>query len=303
LLGFATLHDSRRYAIPRCLGPSHPDTKARLTGDDEYLYRILSRLCLRFPPPLHSCEQSALVAGRTAHQCCGQGQRSCRAEMQRRPSLFFELPAQPSSAFHRRFSELFSLTDDDIEDAPFCRRTCGCCERPLGSGGVFMAFDKNCAPPPHQLAGRATPGPYPNPNPNLNRHPPTTVSACFCADCSQACRTASVRASLTQTEASIRSRGADCTGSQGAGAKGAAPQGAAPPLPHIGQTIATPIALPPHAALMPPEIAAPSYKRQRSATTVNVPGDAPSPRAIECRGAGCARLRLRSPGWLRSVPG
>ena len=154
-------------------------------------YLILSPpLCLRFPPPLHSCEQSALVAGRTAHQCCGQGQRSCRAEMQRRPSLFFELPAQPSSAFHRRFSELFSLTDDDIEDAPFCRRTCGCCERPLGSGGVFMAFDKNCAPPPHQLAGRATPGPYPNPNPNLNRHPPTTVSACFCADCSQACRKA-----------------------------------------------------------------------------------------------------------------
>jgi len=31
-----TLHDSRRYAIPRCLGPSHPDTKAQLTGDDEY---------------------------------------------------------------------------------------------------------------------------------------------------------------------------------------------------------------------------------------------------------------------------
>ena len=89
----------------------------------------------------------------------------------------------------------------------------------------------------------------------------------------------------------MRSRGADCTG----------PQGAALPLPYIGQTIATPIALPPHAA-MPPEIAAPSFKRQRSATTVNVPGDAPSPRAIECRGAGCARLRLRSPGWLRSVP-
>jgi len=29
LLGFTTLHDSRRYTIPRCLGPSHPDTKAR----------------------------------------------------------------------------------------------------------------------------------------------------------------------------------------------------------------------------------------------------------------------------------
>ena len=27
LLGFTTLHDSRRYAIPRCLDPSHPDTK------------------------------------------------------------------------------------------------------------------------------------------------------------------------------------------------------------------------------------------------------------------------------------
>jgi len=36
LLGFTTLHDSRRYAIPRCLDPSHPDTKVRLTGDDEY---------------------------------------------------------------------------------------------------------------------------------------------------------------------------------------------------------------------------------------------------------------------------
>jgi len=34
LLGFTTLHDSRRYAIPRCLGPSHPDTNVRLTGDD-----------------------------------------------------------------------------------------------------------------------------------------------------------------------------------------------------------------------------------------------------------------------------
>ena len=59
-----------------------------------------------------------------------------------------------------------------------------------------------------------------------------------------------------------------------------------------------PLTLPPG---IPPGIAAPSFKRQRSATTVNVPGDrcdAPSPRAIECRGAGCARLRLRSPGWL-----
>ena len=61
-----------------------------------------------------------------------------------------------------------------------------------------------------------------------------------------------------------------------------------------------PLTLPPG---IPPGIAAPSFKRQRSATTVNAPGDrcdAPSPRAIECRGAGCARLRLRSPGWLRS---
>lgn len=76
--------------------------------------------------------------------------------MQRRPSKIFELPAQPvTSALHRRFSELFSPgAADDIKDAipTFCRRTCGCCERPLGSGGVFMAFDKNCAPPT-----RATP--------------------------------------------------------------------------------------------------------------------------------------------------
>jgi hypothetical protein len=35
MLGFTTLHDSRRYAIPRCMGPSHPDTKARCTGDDD----------------------------------------------------------------------------------------------------------------------------------------------------------------------------------------------------------------------------------------------------------------------------
>ena len=101
----------------------------------------------------------------------------------------------------------------------------------------------------------------------------------LCADCSQPCRTSSVRTSLTQTKASIRSRGAD----------GTAPQS---DLPHIGQTIATPIAL-------PLGIEAPSHKRQRS-----VPSDLecsigihapPSPRAIECRGAGCARLRLRPP--------
>ena len=38
LLGFTTLHDSRRYAVRNSamLGPSHPDTKARCTGDDEY---------------------------------------------------------------------------------------------------------------------------------------------------------------------------------------------------------------------------------------------------------------------------
>ena len=28
-LGFTTLHDLRLYTIPRCLGPSHPDTNAR----------------------------------------------------------------------------------------------------------------------------------------------------------------------------------------------------------------------------------------------------------------------------------
>jgi len=117
-------------------------------------------------------------AGRTAHFVVhrSRARESCRAEMQRRPSLFFELPAQPAgttSALHRRLSELFSLTaSDDIEDAPFCRRTCGCCERPLGSGGVFMAFDKNCAPSPHQLAA----APRPDPNPNLNCRPPTHVS-------------------------------------------------------------------------------------------------------------------------------
>eukprot|EP00964_Phaeocystis_antarctica_P021765 scaffold12086_cov67-Phaeocystis_antarctica.AAC.13 len=32
---FHTLHDFACYAIPRCPGPSHPDTKVRCTGDDE----------------------------------------------------------------------------------------------------------------------------------------------------------------------------------------------------------------------------------------------------------------------------
>ena len=31
------LHDSRRYAIPRCLDPSHPDTEVRLTDLSIYL--------------------------------------------------------------------------------------------------------------------------------------------------------------------------------------------------------------------------------------------------------------------------
>ena len=101
--------------------------------------------------------------------------------MQRRPSKIFELPAQPAtSALDRRFSELFSPgAADDIEEAipPFCRRTCGCCERALGSSQVFMAFDKNCAPPtaaPTLAVPRPdpNPNPHPNPHPNLNRHPP-----------------------------------------------------------------------------------------------------------------------------------
>ena len=29
------LHDVACYVFPRCLGPSHPDTKARCTGDDD----------------------------------------------------------------------------------------------------------------------------------------------------------------------------------------------------------------------------------------------------------------------------
>jgi hypothetical protein len=41
LLGFTTLHDLRRYATPRCLDPSHPDTKARLPT---YMYHILNEL-------------------------------------------------------------------------------------------------------------------------------------------------------------------------------------------------------------------------------------------------------------------
>ena len=52
------------------------------------------------------------------------------------------------SALTRRLSSLFGSTaHDHAEDAPFCRRVCRCCERPLGSGGVFMAFDMSCAPP------------------------------------------------------------------------------------------------------------------------------------------------------------
>ena len=70
--------------------------------------------------------------------------------MRRRPSRVFEPPpAQPVvSALTRRLSALFGSTaHDHAEDAPFCRRVCSCCERPLGSGGVFMAFDMSCAPP------------------------------------------------------------------------------------------------------------------------------------------------------------
>ena len=35
LLGFTTLHDSRRYTIPRCMGPSHPDTSHLIFIRDE----------------------------------------------------------------------------------------------------------------------------------------------------------------------------------------------------------------------------------------------------------------------------
>ena len=95
-------------------------------------------------------------------------------EMQRRPSKIFELPAQPAtSPLDRRFSELFSPgAADDIEEAipPFCRRTCGCCERALGSSQVFMAFNKNCAPPT-AAPTLAVPRPDPNPNPHPNPHP------------------------------------------------------------------------------------------------------------------------------------
>jgi hypothetical protein len=41
-LGFTMLHDSRRYTIPRCLRPSHPDTKARC---------LASRCPLELPRP------------------------------------------------------------------------------------------------------------------------------------------------------------------------------------------------------------------------------------------------------------
>jgi hypothetical protein len=45
LLGFTTLHDSRRYAIPRCLDPSHPDIY--------YLsYLIVSRAGAFSSPPV-----------------------------------------------------------------------------------------------------------------------------------------------------------------------------------------------------------------------------------------------------------
>ena len=53
MLGFTTLHDSRRYAIPRCMGPSHPDTKARCTGDDDTPLFIPPRRYLSIYLPLH----------------------------------------------------------------------------------------------------------------------------------------------------------------------------------------------------------------------------------------------------------
>ena len=36
LLGFTTLHDSRRYAIPLCWIPHTPRHKGTVCGDDEY---------------------------------------------------------------------------------------------------------------------------------------------------------------------------------------------------------------------------------------------------------------------------
>ena len=39
MVGFHALHDSRRYTIPRCLGPSHPDTKARCAAMMIRLYK------------------------------------------------------------------------------------------------------------------------------------------------------------------------------------------------------------------------------------------------------------------------
>ena len=164
------------------------------------------------PSPRSADWQSRFSPGALSDQrilsCALKGPReSGRAEMQRRPSLFFELPAQPAgttSALHRRLSELFSLTSgDDRDDAPFCRRTCGCCESPLGSGGVFMAFDKNCAPSPHQLAAAPRPDPNPNPNPNLNRRPPTDVST---ADLSRPAFAQTARRRAARPRSAPRSR-------------------------------------------------------------------------------------------------
>ena len=69
------------YAIPRCPGPSHPDTKVRYTGDNDTLsiylsiYTICPPLCGGSAlPPTHGARRAS-VAGTTGRRHAAAAQR------------------------------------------------------------------------------------------------------------------------------------------------------------------------------------------------------------------------------------
>jgi hypothetical protein len=67
-------HDTRRYAIPQCLGPSHPDTKARCTGDGIYLiYPIVQHGLPIYVLPCGPRGRVSLVLARTPRLGIGLG--------------------------------------------------------------------------------------------------------------------------------------------------------------------------------------------------------------------------------------
>jgi len=109
LLGFTTLHDSRRYTIPRCLGPSHPDTKARCTAE--------SRLVGRFSPVMFA-------------RACTTEEFAKRARSRASP---------PAKATPRRQESLIDNGQDSwrkaFQHCAHARRGRGRRARELGGGG------------------------------------------------------------------------------------------------------------------------------------------------------------------------